>query len=124
MPDIVTSHGDRGRGNCHNMVNDAKNILSEICVVIAQVFKSILIAMFHAVIKSPPEKCVNGQIALITGGGSGIGRLLAIDLAKRGATVISWDVDTSGNEETVRLVKAAAPEARCHAYTVDVRFVS
>jgi len=51
------------------------------------------------------KKDVNGQVVLITGAGGGIGRLLAIGLAKLGATIICWDVAKQANEETVRLIK-------------------
>ena len=50
----------------------------------------------------PDVKNIEGDIALITGGGSGIGRLMAIKLANLGAIIVTWDVNTKGNEETVR----------------------
>ncbi|XP_043237528.1 epidermal retinol dehydrogenase 2-like isoform X2 [Amphibalanus amphitrite] len=64
------------------------------------------------------EKSVSGDVALITGAGSGIGRLLALRLAKRGARIVTWDVNAEGNEETVRQIRAAGGEA--HAYTCDL----
>ncbi|XP_037082652.1 epidermal retinol dehydrogenase 2-like isoform X2 [Pollicipes pollicipes] len=63
-------------------------------------------------------KSVAGDVTLITGGGSGIGRLLALRLAKRGARIVTWDVNVEGNDETVRLIRAAGGEA--HAYTCDL----
>ena len=47
-------------------------------------------------------KSVKGDIVLITGGGSGIGRLMSLKLADLGAIIVTWDVNTKGNEETVR----------------------
>jgi all-trans-retinol dehydrogenase (NAD+) len=38
----------------------------------------------------------------ITGGGSGIGRLMAIRLAELGAVVVSWDIDERANKETAK----------------------
>lgn len=61
---------------------------------------------------------ITGKVALITGGGSGIGRLITLRLAQKGAKVITWDVNTEGNTETVRLVQASGCE--CQAYTVDL----
>ena len=50
------------------------------------------------------EKSIVGDVVLITGGGSGIGRLMAVKLAKLGAIIVTWDVNQAGNEETVRFV--------------------
>jgi len=38
-------------------------------------------------------KNIQGQVAVITGGASGIGRLVAFGLAERGARVVAWDVN-------------------------------
>ncbi|MFC9336306.1 SDR family oxidoreductase [Arthrobacter sp. NPDC057009] len=45
-----------------------------------------------------------GKVAFITGSGSGIGRATAIAFAAEGANVVLADIDTSGNEETARLL--------------------
>ena len=42
-----------------------------------------------------------GKVAVITGAGSGIGRALAVNLAKRGAKLALSDIDTEGLAETV-----------------------
>ena len=47
-------------------------------------------------------KSIKGDIVLITGGGSGIGRLMSLKLADLGAIIVTWDVNAKGNEETVR----------------------
>ena len=54
---------------------------------------------------------VDGKIALVTGGGSGIGRSTALALAREGAKVVVSDVVIEGGEETVSLVKDAGGEA-------------
>jgi len=54
---------------------------------------------------------VEGKIALVTGGGSGIGRATALTFAREGAKVVVADVVVDGGEETVRLIKAAGGEA-------------
>ena len=56
-------------------------------------------------------KHFRGKVAAITGGGSGIGRALAIELASRGCHVALSDIDEEGLAETVVLVEQAARTA-------------
>jgi NAD(P)-dependent dehydrogenase (short-subunit alcohol dehydrogenase family) len=52
-----------------------------------------------------------GKIALVTGGGSGIGRATAIAFAKAGAKVAVDDIADEGGYETVRMIEQAGGEA-------------
>lgn len=47
---------------------------------------------------------VHGKVGAITGAGSGIGRALAVELSRRGASVALSDVDEVGLERTAALV--------------------
>ena len=51
------------------------------------------------------------KAAIITGGGSGIGRATCLRFAEEGAAVVVADVDASGGCETVRQVEAAGGRA-------------
>lgn len=42
------------------------------------------------------KRSLYGEVVLITGGGGGLGRLLALRFARLGATLVLWDVNTSG----------------------------
>ncbi|MCY1158364.1 MAG: short-chain dehydrogenase [Citricoccus sp.] len=61
---------------------------------------------------------LSGARMLITGGGSGLGRLMALEAARRGAEVIVWDLSAQAGEATVEQVRAAGGAAR--SAVVDV----
>lgn len=66
---------------------------------------------------------MRGSRVLITGAGSGIGRLMALEAARRGATVVLWDLDgeaaarvageiaSAGGAATVTSVDVSDPDA-------------
>jgi NAD(P)-dependent dehydrogenase (short-subunit alcohol dehydrogenase family) len=61
---------------------------------------------------------VRGKVAAITGAGSGIGRQLAFELARRGARLAVSDVDERGLTDTAD--RAVALGAQVHAARLDV----
>ncbi|WOH81358.1 glucose 1-dehydrogenase [Bradyrhizobium sp. BEA-2-5] len=54
---------------------------------------------------------LDGKAALVTGGGSGIGRATAIAMAREGACVAVSDLSKDGIEETVALINAAGGQS-------------
>jgi NAD(P)-dependent dehydrogenase (short-subunit alcohol dehydrogenase family) len=48
-----------------------------------------------------------GKVALISGTAAGMGRVAAVEFAAQGATVVGCDLDRSGAEQTVGLVREA-----------------
>lgn len=62
-----------------------------------------------------------GKIAVVTGGGSGMGRELVIQLAAEGCAVAMCDLDADALEETARRAGAVAPNGtRITAHLCDV----
>ncbi len=59
-----------------------------------------------------------GQSAIVTGGGRGIGRGVALGLARAGASLHIFDRDASAAHETVTLLNSEGHKA--HAHKVDV----
>ncbi|XP_039382630.1 epidermal retinol dehydrogenase 2-like [Mauremys reevesii] len=64
------------------------------------------------------KKSVAGEIVLITGAGSGIGRRLALKFARLGVTLVLWDINQEGNKETSKLARENGA-VRVHAYLCD-----
>lgn len=61
---------------------------------------------------------LQGQVAVITGGASGIGRAIALRYAQAGANVAIGDLNAAGAEETAAMVRKAGAQAI--ARTTDV----
>uniref|UniRef100_A0A8D0KGU8 Epidermal retinol dehydrogenase 2 n=1 Tax=Salvator merianae TaxID=96440 RepID=A0A8D0KGU8_SALMN len=65
------------------------------------------------------RKKVTGEIVLVTGSASGIGRGIALQFARLGAILVLWDIDEEGNKETAKLVKRNGALA-VYVYKCDV----
>eukprot|EP00058_Branchiostoma_floridae_P017666 XP_002603155.1 hypothetical protein BRAFLDRAFT_259484 [Branchiostoma floridae] len=59
----------------------------------------------------PAKKSVSGEIALITGAGSGLGRGMALSFARLGATIVAWDINEEANEATVQMIRQEGGKA-------------
>ncbi len=62
---------------------------------------------------------LEGQIAAVTGSGSGIGRAIALGYAREGAVVIALDMNGDSVAETARAINGAGGKA--HSFVLDVR---
>jgi len=87
-------------------------------LVVLEVIYGLLFAMIYAIYNSVKNmfpdkfsKSIAGENVLITGGGSGIGRIMARKLANLGATVVTLDVNEKGNDETVRMIRKDGNQA-------------
>ena len=69
---------------------------------------------------APPEKELARRIALVTGGGSGIGRAVAKKLAAEGAHVVIGDLDGATARRTADEIVAAVGAGRALGLEMDV----
>src|ERR1700741_1919782 len=54
---------------------------------------------------------VEGKVALVTGGGSGIGGATALPLAREGAKLVIADMNADGGQQTVHMITENGGEA-------------
>ncbi|RWS31895.1 Short-chain dehydrogenase/reductase family 16C member 6-like protein [Leptotrombidium deliense] len=63
-------------------------------------------------------KNIEREVVLITGGGGGLGKALAVRFSKQGAIVVLWDVNANGLNEANTAVKAIG--GQCRTYLCDI----
>jgi rhamnose utilization protein RhaD (predicted bifunctional aldolase and dehydrogenase)/NAD(P)-dependent dehydrogenase (short-subunit alcohol dehydrogenase family) len=71
--------------------------------------------------RQPPEKELSRRVALVVGGGSGIGREVAIKLAERGAHIVIADRDETGAQHVADEISRIASKEFVRAIPVDIR---
>jgi len=67
------------------------------------------------------EKKLSGDVALITGGAGGIGRLMALALAKEGVTVVIWDMDEAAAAKVAQEIVAMGGKSASYKVNVTDR---
>ncbi|KAK1332034.1 hypothetical protein QTO34_007713 [Cnephaeus nilssonii] len=93
------------------------DVILETFIVLGKFLYYFLESLVYKIIPKS-KKDVAGEIVLITGAGSGIGRLMAIKFASLGAILVLWDINEEGNMETCRLAKEKGGE-KVFAYKCD-----
>ncbi|MDM1763412.1 MULTISPECIES: SDR family NAD(P)-dependent oxidoreductase [unclassified Acinetobacter] len=68
---------------------------------------------------SKKKKPTQNAYAVVTGAGSGIGRSFALELAKRGGTIVCADINLDAAQETVQLI-ASQTSGKAFAVQCDV----
>ncbi len=62
-----------------------------------------------------------GSTVLVTGGGSGLGRRMALEAARRGARVLIWDISADGGADVRDEIRSAGGVAEAQAVNVADR---
>jgi NAD(P)-dependent dehydrogenase (short-subunit alcohol dehydrogenase family) len=76
-------------------------------------------SLFEA--KAPPRGALGGKVAVVTGGGSGIGKAIAKALARQGANVVVADFDVPRMEKTVEDILKLGTCESAIALSTDIR---
>jgi all-trans-retinol dehydrogenase (NAD+) len=83
--------------------------LNDFFDTIVRFYFHLFTGMFRALLPCGwlPRKSVAGKVVLITGSGSGLGRLLAIEFAQLGARLVLWDINAELNAQTKQMIEEA-----------------
>lgn len=96
-------------------MNVVVDVLKTLGLVLFYILEGIILLFVPFSLR---RKDVKGEKVLITGAGSGLGRLMSHEFAKLGCTIVCVDMNKEGNEETARAVKEHGVSA--HAYSCDI----
>ncbi|KAJ8322074.1 hypothetical protein KUTeg_000545 [Tegillarca granosa] len=92
-------------------------LLQEIILTLKIFFVATITSIYRFFIP-PKRKSVNGEIVLITGSGSGMGRQLAVEFGKLGAILVLWDIDETSNFQTAEIIRQNG--SKCYTYKCNV----
>ncbi|NXD87429.1 DHB13 dehydrogenase, partial [Halcyon senegalensis] len=90
--------------------------LVELLLFSATLIYSYLEALARLLVPAK-RKAVSGELVLITGAGHGVGRATALEFAKRRSSLVLWDVNKHGVEDTAAECERLGASAR--AFVVD-----
>lgn len=91
----------------------ASDVLAFLLVCAAYIVRALANCLVPA--RYRPHKSLAGDVVLITGGGGGLGRLLALRLARLQATVVLWDINMDGE------YKRTVPDRRSSFHLTAVK---
>ena len=96
----------------------AEMILKALLSLVFSLYYTILCLVKQIVPYKYRSKSIKGEICLVTGAGSGIGKLMAKKFAKLGARMVIIDVNERDNEKTANEISAEGGEVK--AFTCDL----
>jgi len=93
-------------------------IYHTLCSIFLAIYTSLVCIIKQIIPYKHRCKSVRGDVALITGAGSGIGKLMAKKLANLGVELVLVDIDEKNNEKTAQEIIADGGNAK--AFTCDL----
>lgn len=91
-------------------------LLETLKVLLLSIWYNVESFIFFFVPKK--KKNISGEVVLITGAGSGIGRLMAKEFSSHDVVLVLWDINQEGMKETARVAKENGAR-HVHYYLCD-----
>ncbi|XP_037722459.1 estradiol 17-beta-dehydrogenase 11 [Drosophila subpulchrella] len=83
------------------------------------ILAAILSHLIAKLCRCPKPKSIEGEVAVVTGAGHGLGRAISLELAKKGCHIAAVDINLSGAEHTVKQIQETY-NVRAKAYKANV----
>lgn len=89
---------DGAKINTHSQMASVFDIAKDTVLFLLLSCYYILESLFWTLVPNAirPMKSLRGDVVVVTGGGGGVGRQLAVKLARLGAKVVVWDISVEG----------------------------
>ncbi|KRT81377.1 dehydrogenase [Oryctes borbonicus] len=100
----------------YSLLKSTIDVIAFLLIAAVHIACSIVKALIPDAYRS--QKSIKDEVVVITGGGGGLGRLLALRLSTLNAIVVLWDVNEDALKETVRHVEEQGGKA--YAYKCDI----
>ncbi|KAL0821846.1 hypothetical protein ABMA28_005253 [Loxostege sticticalis] len=111
---------DGAKINTHSQMASVFDIAKDTVLFLLLSCYYILESLFWTLVPNAirPMKSLRGDVVVVTGGGGGVGRQLAVKLARLGAKVVVWDISVEGLQKTCQAVVDEGFEIA--SYVVDL----
>uniref|UniRef100_T1IWY1 Short-chain dehydrogenase/reductase 3 n=1 Tax=Strigamia maritima TaxID=126957 RepID=T1IWY1_STRMM len=92
----------------------AIDIILALCSIIYHFARSLILVFLPK-----KKKDVSSDVVLVTGAGSGLGRLVSIEFSKLGSVLVLWDLNEKDNSETAKIIENNN-NGKVFTYTCDI----
>ena len=83
----------------------AKNFVLSVIRIVILLIPELIVGIQRIFYPKKPKN-IAGQVALVTGGGNGLGREISLRLAQEGCNIVIGDCDLESAEKTVKEIQA------------------
>lgn len=98
------------------------NLRLEFILILFKIFLFSIVDFFKSIVnifEPPKPESIRNQLALVTGGGNGLGKVLCNRLAKEGCDIAVVDIDIKNAQKTAKEIKENF-QVDCRAYECDI----